>query len=347
VMAMAVPSFGIGLLPSEAAIGLAAPVLLLVFRLLQGLAVGGEYMASSVFLVEGAMPGQRGWMGSWSPFGAFAGTLLGSAAGALVNAILPPHAVMAYGWRIPFIVGLAVGLGGLLIRRHYVEQVPHQPPAKSPLGEAFRYHWRTILHLVALVAGIAVGFYTVFVYAATWLAQVAGVSAGTAFEINTAAMALSLGVILFTGRLSDRVGRRRVLVVVAGLLAVLALPLMALMARGQIIGIVVGQVLLASLIGAISGVLPAAMAELAPWRVRCTVLSIAYNLGMALLGGTTPLVAAWLVARTGAAIAPAVYLAAAGALAFVAALLLPKTLPHRLTTEFHSMRPAEAPTPAP
>ena len=76
VMAMAVPSFGIGLLPSEATIGLAAPVLLLVFRLLQGLAVGGEYMASSVFLVEGAMLGQRGWMGSWSPFGAFAGTLL-------------------------------------------------------------------------------------------------------------------------------------------------------------------------------------------------------------------------------------------------------------------------------
>jgi MFS transporter, MHS family, proline/betaine transporter len=200
-----------------------------------------------------------------------------------------------------------------------------------------------VLHLVALVAGIAVGFYTVFVYAATWLAQVAGVPARTAFEINTAAMALSLGVILFSGRLSDRIGRRRVLVASAGLLAVLALPLMALMARGHIVGILGGQVLLASLVGAISGVLPAAMAELAPWRVRCTELSVAYNLGMALLGGTTPLVAAWLVARTGVAIAPGVYLAAAGVLAFVAALMLPKVLPHRLTTEFHSLRPAAAP----
>jgi MFS transporter, MHS family, proline/betaine transporter len=347
VLAMAVPSFCIGLLPSEASIGLAAPVLLLVFRLLQGIAVGGEYMASSVFLVEGALPGRRGWMGSWSPFGAFAGTLLGSAAGAVVNAILPPAAVMAYGWRIPFIVGLAVGLGGLLIRRHFVERVPHQPPAKSPLGESFRHHWRTILHLVALVAGLAVGFYTVFVYAATWLAQVAGVPARTAFEINTLAMAISLGVILYTGRLSDRIGRRRVLVVVSGLLMVLALPLMALMARGQPGGIVVGQVVLAMLVGAASGVLPATMAELAPWRVRCTVLSVAYNIGMALLGGTTPLVAAWLLSRTGVAVAPAWYLTAAGALAFVAAILLPKTLPHRLTTEFHSMRPAEAQTPAP
>ena len=180
-------------------------------------------------------------------------------------------------------------------------------------------------------------------YAATWLAQVAGVPARTAFEINTVAMALSLGVILLSGRLSDRIGRRRVLVVVSGLLAVLALPLMALMARGQTVGILAGEVVLASLIGAISGVLPATMAELAPWRVRCTVLSIAYNLGMALLGGTTPLVAAWLVARTGVAIAPGVYLAGAGVLAFVAAMLLPKALPHRLTTEFHSVRSAEAP----
>ena len=170
---MAFPSFFIGVLPSAATIGLAAPMLLLVFRLLQGLAVGGEYMASSVFLVEGAEPGRRGWMGSWGPFGASAGTLLGSAAGAIVNATMSPEAVMAYGWRIPFILGLGVGLGGLAIRRHYVERVPHQAPAKSPLREAFRAHWRTMLHLVALVAGISVGFYTTFVYAATWLEQVA------------------------------------------------------------------------------------------------------------------------------------------------------------------------------
>ena len=338
VLAMAFPSFLIGVLPDVRSIGIAAPILLLLFRLLQGLAVGGEYMASAVFLVEGAEPGRRGWMGSWGPFGASAGTLLGSAAGAIVNATMSPEAVMAYGWRIPFIVGLGVGLGGLAIRRHYVERVPHQAPAKSPLGEAFRLHWRTMLHLIALVAGISVGFYTTFVYVATWLQQIAGVPARTALEINTLAMAVSLLIIPAAGVASDRFGRRPVLVATSAAMALLAYPLMALMARGQFGGILAGELGLAVLVAANGGMMPATMAELAPWRVRCSVLSVAYNVGMALLGGTTPLVAAWLVARSGHPLAPAVYLAAAAALTFVGALLLPGKPQHSLTKEFQAAR---------
>ncbi len=338
VMAMAFPSFFIGVLPDAASIGVAAPILLLFFRLLQGLAVGGEYMASAVFLVEGAEPGRRGWMGSWGPLGATAGTLLGSAAGAIVNATMSPEAVMAYGWRIPFILGLGVGLGGLVIRRHFIERVPHQPPAKSPLDEAFRYHWRNMLHLVALIAGIAVGFYTTFVYAPTWLEQVAQVPARTALEINSLAMALSLLVLPVAGMASDRLGRRPALLIASGAFALLAYPLMALMARGEPAGILVGQVSLALVVASNGGMMPATMAELAHWRVRCTVMSVAYNLGMALLGGCTPLVATWLIARTGWALAPAGYLAGAAALSFGAAWLLPKTPAHRLTKEFESAR---------
>jgi MHS family proline/betaine transporter-like MFS transporter len=110
------------------------------------------------------------------------------------------------------------------------------------------------------------------------------------------------------------------------------------MARGQMAGIVAGEIGLGVLVAAISGAMPATMAELAPWRVRCTVLSVAYNLGMALLGGTTPLVAAWLVARTGVKLAPAWYLGAAAALTFIGSLLLPATARHSLTKEFDATR---------
>src|SRR5262245_4171129 len=104
VLAMAFPSFLVALLPDAASIGITATVLLVLFRLIQGIAVGGEYMASAVFLVEGAVPGRRGWMGSWGPFGATAGILLGSASGWLVNLLLTPEQVSAWGWRIPFAI---------------------------------------------------------------------------------------------------------------------------------------------------------------------------------------------------------------------------------------------------
>src|SRR5262245_41598485 len=338
VLAMAFPSFCIWVLPSAETIWLMAPILLVLFRLVQGLAVGGEYMASSVFLVEGSEPGRRGWMGSWGPFGGTAGTLLGSLAGVIVNAAMSPAAVMAYGWRIPFIVGLGVGLAGLVIRRHFVERVPHQPPAKSPLAAAFRYHWRTMLHLMSLIAGITVGFYTVFVYSTIWLAQVTDVPARTVFGFNTLAMAVSLLVLPAAGLASDRLGRRPVLVVTAGALALFTSPLMALMARGETLGLLAGYLGLATLAAASGGVIPAAMAELAPWRVRCTVLSVAYNAAVALLGGTTPLVAEWLMARSGVTLAPAIYLAGGAAVTCLGAFLLPKTPEHSLTREFDAAR---------
>jgi MFS transporter, MHS family, proline/betaine transporter len=338
VMAMAFPSFLVALLPDAASIGLLAPVLLILLRLIQGIAVGGEYMASAVFLVEGAEPGRRGWMGSWGPFGAYAGTLLGSAAGAIVNLALPPEAVLAWGWRIPFAIGVLVALGGLWIRRHYVERVPQQMPAKSPVREAFRSHWRTMVHLIVLIAGLSVGFYTTFVYSATWLHQVARVPESRALGINTAAMALLLVISPIAGLVSDRYGRRPVLAWAAGGLALFAYPLMALMARGTPGAIFAGQAGLALVIGMAGGALPAAMAELTPWRVRCTVLSVGYNVGMALLGGTTPMVATWLLARTGHALAPGVYLAAAAVLSFVGAILLPRTARHRITREFAAAR---------
>jgi len=337
VLAMAFPSFFVALLPDVAKIGVTATVLLVLFRLIQGLAVGGEYMASAVFLVEGAEPGRRGWMGSWGPFGASAGTLLGSAAGALVNFALPADQVLAWGWRIPFALGLLVGLGGLWVRKHYVEQKPQQETAKAPLKEAFTSFGPTVAHLVLLTAGISIGFYTAFVYSATWLQQVANVPGSTALGINTAAMALLLIVNPLSGKASDRFGRRAILVAGAAALALFAYPLMWLMSRGTPLSIFAGEGGLAICLGIYGGGLPAAMAELAPWRLRCTVLSVGYNLGVAVLGGTTPLMAEWLLDRTGLKLAPALYLSAGALVALFAALRFPTRVPHAMTREFSSV----------
>src|SRR6516165_7308773 len=166
VLAMAIPTFLIGLLPDHSQIGALAPILLVALRMVQGLSVGGEYTTSVVFLVEGAAPNRRGFAGSWSPFGAGAGILLGSALGAALNAVLSPEAVFAWGWRVPFLLGLGVGLAGLFIRRHIPEPAKQadNKTAASPIREAFRSEWRNILRIMGFTFMFAVGFYMIFVY---------------------------------------------------------------------------------------------------------------------------------------------------------------------------------------
>ncbi len=139
VILMAVPTFLIGLLPTYHQVGVTAAALLVLLRLVQGLSVGGEYTTSAIFLVEGSGPGRRGFLGSFGPFGACGGVLFGSAVGAAVTTVLDPASVDSWGWRLPFILGISVGLCGLYIRRQLIEDTRPQtrtPPVTSPVLEA-------------------------------------------------------------------------------------------------------------------------------------------------------------------------------------------------------------------
>ena len=228
VLAMAVPTFLIGVLPDHAHIGVAASVLLVNLRLIQGISVGGENPTSVVFLVEGAAPGRRGWMGSWSFFGAVAGILLGSAVGALTSTVFSSATLEAWGWRVPFMLGLGVGLVGLYLRRHLRQQVPVQalePASASPVLEALRTRWRGILRVAGLSVLNAVGFYTLFVYAVTYFEQIMHIPAAEALDLNTFNMGVLLLVMPVVGALSDRVGRKLLLVGSALGLLGLAWPL--------------------------------------------------------------------------------------------------------------------------
>jgi MHS family proline/betaine transporter-like MFS transporter len=319
VIVMAAPTFAIGLLPTYDEIGVTASVLMLIFRLLQGLAVGGEYTGSAVFLAETAHPDRRGFAAAWAPFGAVGGILLGSAAGAAVLNALPLEQVVAWGWRVPFLLGVVVGGVGFLLRR----RMPHDTPAAKagfPLVQALGQHPIQMLQVVGLSLVNAVGFYLMFVYVITWLKQAANIGAAVALQINSLNMTIMLGVILGSAWLSDRIGRKPVLAATAIGLVLFAWPLMALMRTGAIPLVFLGQFGFVLLVGSYTAVIPIAICEIFPRHVRCSAVSTAYNLTLGIVGGTAPALAAWLIDRTGNPLIPAFYIMLGAGLSAIAAL---------------------------
>jgi MHS family proline/betaine transporter-like MFS transporter len=326
VLAMAIPTFLIGLLPGEATIGPAAAVFLVILRMIQGLSVGGEYTTSIVFLVEGAGRNRQGFAGSWSGFGAVGGILLGSAVGALVTVAFSPETVQRWAWRLPFLVGLLVGLVGLYVRQHVPEI--HKPKeesrGRSPVWEALRLEWRAILRIGLLNVVNGAGFYIAFVFLVTYMQSIGGLSEAAALEINTVNMAVLLLVLPLSGWLSDRLGRKPVIIAgIAGFL-VLSWPIFWALCHHSASWNFVGQLGFSLCFGLFGGALPATMVETTSRAVRCSVISIGYNLCLGVLGGLSPLVATWLIQRTHDDLAPAYYVMGAALISLVVAVKLPR-----------------------
>ena len=325
VAAMAIPTFLIGLLPGYATLGLAAPIALTLLRMVQGLSVGGEYTSSMVFLVEHAPDGRRGVMGALAACGGAAGILLGSAVGAGFAASMSDAALDAWGWRIPFLLGLAVGLAGYFLRRHVMETAPPERRKRAPMLETLSDHWRIVLGFAGLSVFNAVGFYVGFVYLVSWLQTADGIAPARALEINSLSMAVLLPVVMATGFLTDRVGRKPVLLLACILGFVGAVPIFLLLNQPSALSAQLGQLGLVAVIGLYGGAQPATMVEAAPLPVRCTAVALGYNITFGVIGGFTPLVAAWLVDRTGEEIAPAFLIMAAAAVTLLTVLRLRET----------------------
>ncbi len=325
VLAMAVPTFLVGALPDHDTLGVMAPVLLTGLRMVQGLSVGGEYTTSVVFMVENARSDRRGFVGALACCGAIGGVLLGSATGAALGALLPTEALEAWGWRIPFLMGLVVGLAGFFVRRHVAEGAPAASGVSSPLRAVLANHKRLLLRLAGFSVFNAVGFYLMFVYIVSWLQMADGIAPGRALEINSLSMAALLVFTLAAGRLSDRIGRRPVLLggLAIGFLG--AWPLLSLMHHADATFVILGQLGFAVAIGAFLGCQPATMVEAVPRAVRCTAIALGYNLCLGVVGGLTPLAAAWLVRRTHDDLAPAFLVMAAAVLSALAVRALGET----------------------
>lgn len=319
VVAMAVPTLVMGLLPTYAQIGIWASLLMLLCRMMQGLAVGGEYTSSAVFLAETAHPERRGAAAAWAVFGATGGILLGSAVGALVLNLLPLDQVVAWGWRVPFLFGVLVGVAGFLLRR----RMPFDKPAATegfPLMRAVREHPVALLQAVSISLVNAVAFYLIFVYLVSWLKLAADIGARTALLINSLNMVILLGVVLVMARLSDRIGRKPILAGAAIGLLLFSWPLMMLMQTGSVVHVFLGQLGFTLLLGSYGAVNAIALCEVFPRHVRCSAVSAAYNLAFGLAGGTAPAVATWLIDVTGNPSMPALYIMVCAAISAAAAL---------------------------
>lgn len=329
IAAMAIPTVLIGVLPSYDSIGLAAPVLLTLLRMMQGLAVGGEYASSMIFMIEQAPQGKRGLMGGLAGASATLGTLLGSVVGAVFAANMSTETLEEWGWRLPFLAGLAVGLIGYMIRRHIPESTSPVERQKLPIVETVQQHWTVVLRFIGISFFHAGTFYIILVYLVTWVQVFNGTSPSRALEINSISMAGTLLAALISGYMSDKIGRRPLMLFACAFVLLLAIPLFWLM-HGAMLWygqphFMIGQLLFAVLLGFYYGSLPAMLVELAPRSVRCTCVALGYNLSYGLLGGLAPLVAVWLIGRSGYPAAPAVWIMVCACVTLLTLLRTPET----------------------
>jgi MHS family proline/betaine transporter-like MFS transporter len=319
VAMMAVPTVLMGLLPTYDTIGIAASVLIVALRMCQGIAVGGEFTASIVFLAENAPARRRGFFASFSMFGATTGTMLGAAIGALLTNALSPEALASWGWRAAFVSGIAVAVVGIVIRRGMFDS-PGKAAVASPLTVAFREHRWQVLRVLGLNMASAATYYTLFVYAATWVSQTTKIERAVALDIQTVTILTFLVVLPIAAWVSDRVGRKLVLTVGMTACLLLAYPLLNVMHAGAIATTAAAQMAFGGLLALQMASIPAAMTEMFPHGVRVSAVSVGYGLAYALFGGTAPAVAVWLIGRTGSDTAFAWYLIGLTAISLVLAL---------------------------
>lgn len=331
ILLMSGSTLAIGLVPSYDTIGVFAPLLLLLLRCLQGFSAGGEYGSGACFLAEYAPDRHRGFVVAFLVWSVVVGFLLGSVTVTLLEAVLSESAMDAYGWRIPFLLAGVLGGIGLYIRLklgdtpEFEELRDSGEVSTSPLKDAVTTAWKPILQIAGLVVIHNVGFYLVYTFLPSYFTKTLGFSKTDAFISITVASVVGLVLILPMGALSDRVGRKPLLIAGAVGFAVLAYPLFLLLTSGSFAAAVAGHAGLAALEAVFVSTSLAAGAELFATKVRSSGYSIGYNTSVALFGGTAPYVATWLTDRTGNSLAPAYYVIVAAVISLATVLTMRET----------------------
>lgn len=322
---MALGTLAIGLVPGYRSIGVAAPVILVSARLVQGLAAGGEWGNAAAFLSEWAGPGRRGMFGGLLLSSVAGGLLLGSGVSALLSTLLSAEALADWGWRVPFLIGAALIPLGIYMRRN-VEDAPAFRSARAATGATPTPHFALLLaRATGICLPLLVASYMATVYMPTYAQLYGHIERSFALWANTLALLLTVCLAPLVGHLSDRTGRRPSMMVCALLMVVLPFPLYALIASGlSFAGFLAVQLLLTAVIVGFTGSAPACVTEIFPGPVRSVGSSLANALA-AVLGGFSPFISTWLIHTTGSVPSPSALVIIAGAAAFLAVLGMKET----------------------
>ncbi|UYG17411.1 MFS transporter [Brachybacterium huguangmaarense] len=331
IVVMAAGTLMLALIPGHQTIGIWAPILLIVARVIQGIAAGGEFGSAATFLAEYSPARRRGMGTSWLEVGSVLGFLLASFVVWLLHATLADDTILAWGWRLPFLITVPLALIGLFIRLRVEDTLEYRAleeqntvPA-SPVTEAVRRNGLQILQTIGIETFMNCTFYVVLVYLLTYQEEIVALPADDAALLSTIASLVAIALIPLSGMVSDRVGRKPVLLTAAVLLIVAAIPLFALMRTGTMSAGFVATALLAAILAIILGTHSSTVAELFPTRTRQSGLSIAYSLASALFAGTLPYINTWLIDLTGSEMVPAYTLIVVGLVGLVTILTIPET----------------------
>ena len=352
IILMSLATFSIGLLPGYATLGVLAPVLLVLARAVQGFSAGGEYAGGASFMAEYSPDARRGYLTSWMAVSTGTGLLAGSLVAFLLTSSLSEAAMSSWGWRVPFLLAGPLGIIGFYLRLK-LEDTPmfraleqEEEVAQAPLIESFRVYWRQILLATGIVLGQLVTYYAILVYTPTYLSETLGFESSQALLASTVSVAVYILLLPVFATLSDRFGRRRVMMAGCAGLVLLSYPGFLLISQGNLLVVVLVQAILGGLLLSLyTGPLVAALVELFPTRVRYSGFATSFNVG-SMASNSAPFLATYLIGATGSNFIPAYFVIVTCAISLVAAYLIPesagKPLPQAEMAETHDPSKAGA-----
>ena len=335
---MAFGTLALALTPSYASIGLSAPVILILARLVQGLALGGEVGPATAVLLECAPAGRRAYFVSWQNASQGVAVLAAGVVGYALSTILDPQQLALWGWRVPFALGLVIVPVGFYIRRRLPEtlEVPGSRGSTAVLSLLWRAHRRPLALAMLIVMGLTVSTY-VTAYMTTYALTTLGMAASKAMFASIANGGVMAVIALLGGHLSDRFGKKPVMILPRIALALVVLPAFLLLLSVTTTAVLVFVTASLTFLSVLSGAAAlTALAEVFPNEVRSSGVAISYALSVTLFGGTTQFIIAWLIGMTGSRVSPAYYVIFTSAICLWAMFKLPEPSKSASSGSFHS-----------